>query len=316
MFSRLNAGVGRFDRPRHLRARRPVVEQQRRAVGRLGHAPRHREASHVRLVRARQDEGRVEEVKDRHRARRLPLGEARRVLERVDGGAPERDSPPLQPAVELLERVPRLVQQPADPPVHDARHLGAGVDAAEAQERVRPHLRGLSRLRHQPLAEGDHDRVVLGKGARQVPQPLAHHVGADRVRRLLHLVQRRLVLPRSLAEAAEEARSERRGRGGHREASGDAAGRERVRRDGLRLGPLQLHVLQPQVETEKHRPGVEGPLGDEVALVDGLHAPLEGDVGCPFVQYRTSAGGLETVLISRWGGAHPRCTCRVCRDLP
>ena len=176
----------------------------------------------------------------------------------------------LEPAVELLEGVARLVEQPAHAPVHDARHLGPRVDAAEAEQRVRAHLRRLARLRHEPLAERDHDGVVLGQRAGEVPEPLAHHVGADGVGGLLHLVVGRLVLAGALAEAAEEPRAERGRRGGHREAAGDAARREGVGRDRLRLRALDLHVLEPEVEAQEHGPGVEGPLGDEVRACRGL----------------------------------------------
>jgi hypothetical protein len=83
-------------------------------------------------------------VEHRHGAGGLALGEARGVLERVDRGAPERDAPLLEPAVELLERVARLVEQAAHPAVHDARDLGPGVHATEAEHRVRAHLRRLA----------------------------------------------------------------------------------------------------------------------------------------------------------------------------
>ena len=43
---------------------------------------------------------------------------------------------------------------------------------------------------------------------------------------------------------------------------------------GSCLGPVHLHVLQPEVKAKQNGPRVEGPLGDEVPLVDVRHADL------------------------------------------
>ena len=222
-------------------------------------------------------------MEHRHRPARLPLREAGRVLEGVDGGSPERDSSVLEPAVELLERMTGLVQQAAHAPVHHVRHLGAGVDAAVPEQRVRAHLRRLARLRHESLAEADHDRVVLGQRAGEVPEALAHDVGADRVGGLLRLVQRALVLARTFPEAAEQLRAERGRGGGDGEAARDRPGREGVGRHGVRLRALDAHVLEPQVEPAEHRPRVECPLRDVVPLLVTVH-------GVPPGRQRSAAG--------------------------
>jgi hypothetical protein len=282
-----DARIGAVDRLGDELARRAVVDEHRPLRRRERHAARHGEAAHVRLVGLRHLERRVEEVEHRHRPGGLPLGEARGVLERVDGGAPERDAPVLQPAVELLERVARLVEQAPHAAVHDAGHLRARVDAPEAEERVRAHLGGLAGLRHEPLAERHHDGVVLGERAGEVPEPLAHHVRADGVGGLLHLVVGRLVLAGAAPEPAEEPGAERGRRGGHRQAAADAAGREREVRDRLRLRPLDLDVLEPQVEAEEDGTGVERPLGDDVPLFDARHA-AQSTTGAPAAAPRPS----------------------------
>ena len=295
----LDARVGGLHRVGHLGARGPVVEQDGGALGRLGHLARHRQAAHVRLVGLGDPQRRVEEVEDRHGAGLLALGEARGVLQGVDGGAPQGDAAVLQPAVELLEGVPLLVEEAAHPAVHGAGHLGAGVDAAEAEQRVGAHLRRLAGLGHEPLAEGDHDGVVLRQRAGQVPEPLAHDVGADGVGGLLDLVVAVLVLARPLAEAAEELGAERGGGRRHGQAAGDAARREAVGGDRIALGPLDLHVLEPEVEAEEDGPGVEGPLGDHVALLVVGHGLTPGPragkaVGGDFSFYG-EAGRVERI---------------------
>ena len=70
-----------------------------------------------------------------------------------------------------------VVEQPADPPVEEPCNLRTGVDPTESELRVGTHLRCFARLGHETLTEGDHHRVVLGEGARQVPQRLAQGVG-------------------------------------------------------------------------------------------------------------------------------------------
>ena len=80
-----------------------------------------------------------------------------------------------------------------------------------------------------------------------------------------------LSFPGAAAVVTEEARPEG-GRGGRdREAPPDAARRERVRGDGVLLRPLNLDVLEPEVEPEQHGAGVERPLCDGVALLDVGH---------------------------------------------
>ena len=210
-------------------------------------------------------------MQDRHRPGLFPFGEPRSALERVDRRSPQGDAAVLQPAVKLLEVVPRLIQKPSHPAVDDSRDLGPGVDAPEAEQRIRPHLRSLPRFRHQPLAERDHDRVVLRKRPREVPESFAHHVSADGVGSLLDLVVLLLVLPLGPAEVAEQARAEGRCGRGHGETARDAAWDERARRDRLTLRALDLHVLQPEVKPQQHRPGVERPLRDQIPLLRLVH---------------------------------------------
>ena len=58
---------------------------------------------------------------------------------------------------------------------------------------------------------------------------------------------------------------------------------------GSGLRALDLHVLEPEVEAQQHRAGVEGPLGDEVALVDVGHA----DVPAMLLAPERSYSGLQ-----------------------
>ena len=261
------------------------------AVGGIGHAPGHGQRAHVRFVRPRNLQRRVEEVEDRHRPGGLAFGETRGVLQRVHRRAPERDAVVLERVVELVEGVTALVEQAPDAAIDQARNLGPGVDAAEPEQRIGAHLRRLARLGHQALAQGDHDAVVLGQRARQVPEALAHHVGADGVGRLLHLVVGLLVLACAAAEPAEQARAERGGGRGHREAAGDAARRERVRRHRLRLRAIDLHVLQPEMEPQQHGAGVERPLCHEVALVGVVQGGLPAGVRRQSTDFRVGARG-------------------------
>jgi len=89
----------------------------------------------------------------------------------------------------------------------------------------------------------------------------AHGVGG-----LLDLVDGGLVLAGPHAELTEEASAEcRRGRR-HGQAARNAARRERVRGDGLRLRALDVNVFKPEVEAQHHRAGVECPLGTRFRL--------------------------------------------------
>ncbi len=252
-------GYAALDGVEHLGPRRAEVEQSRARRG-LGDDPaRHGQAAEVRLVGARHAQRRVEEVDHGHRAGRLALGEARGVLERVDRGAPHGDAALAQARAEVVEPPARIVEQAADRGVDDARDLGAGVDAAEAEQRVGAHLGRLAGLGHQAFAEANHDRVVLGERPRQVPEALAHHVGGDGVGGLLDLVVALLVEPSpspnrpkrrvpSAVVAAVSAKQRAMPRGVNA-----------WRRDRLGLGALDLDVLEPEVEAQRAPGGCRRP---------------------------------------------------------
>ncbi len=229
------------------------------------------QVAHVALVGPRDAQRLVEQVQHGERPVGAPLGEAGGVLEGVDGRPPDRDPPRLDLAVEILPAVGRVVEHAHHPLVQPARHLGARVDAAEAELRVGAHLGGLARLGHEALAHADHDGVIFGELAGQVPEALAQRVGRDRVGVLLDLVEAGLVQLGALAKAPEELGAERRHRGAHGQEALHAAVEEGDL-PGEFLGrfaaePTDLHVVEPQMEPAQDGPGVERPLGDEILLV-------------------------------------------------
>ncbi len=266
-----DSGIGAIDRLGDSRARRAEVDQQRLLGRRLHHHLRHRDQADVSLVRARDVKRLVEQVQHGHRAAGAALREPRRVLQRVDRRAPHRDAGRLELAVEAVPPVGRVVEEPDDALVEPPGDLGPRVDPAEADLGIRAHLGRLARLRHQAFAEAHHDRVVLGELTREVPEALAHRVGRDGVRVLLHLVEGRLVEVRARAWLAEHLRAERRDRAHHREQALHATVQERqlAREFPRRFAPdpLDLHVVQPQVEAAEDRARVERPLRDDVLLV-------------------------------------------------
>ena len=161
-------------------------------------------------------------MKDRHRAGRFALSEARSIFQGVDSRPPERNATVLQLAVELLEAVIPVIEEPIDASVDEARHFRSGVNASEAEERIRSHLRSLAGFRHQSFAKADHDGVIFRKSSGQVPQALAHHVGADGISRFLDLVVCGLFLAGPGPELAEETRPERGRSGSHGQTARDA----------------------------------------------------------------------------------------------
>ena len=56
---------------------------------------------------------------------------------------------------------------------------------------------------------------------------------------------------------------------------GRAARGEGDRGDRPVLRPLDLDVLEPEVKAQKNGTGVEGPLGDQVPLVEGVHGAAD-----------------------------------------
>ncbi len=251
---------------------------------RLHHVAGQGERAHVGLVGARDREGLVEEVQHGHRAQLVALGEAGGVLQGVHRRAPDREPLLAHLLVEAGPSVVGVVQQAMDARVDELCDLGAGVDAPEAEQRVGAHLRRLAGLGHQALAQADHDGVVLGKPAREVPERLAHHVGRDRVGVLLDLVQGLLVGPPALSEAREEARAQGRDGRRRRQAPADAGGDERMVVEalvGTAAEPFHLHVLEPQVEAQQQWTRVEGPLGDQVLLRRWAGHCVEASTGAP-----------------------------------
>ena len=266
--SRRDVGIGQADGPHHLLARRAEGDEDRLLGGAVGHGLRQEEVAHVALVGAGDGQRLVEQVQDGHRPGLGPLGEARRVFQGVDGRSPDGDAGGLDVAVELFPAVVLAVEQAHHLAVEPAGHRRPGVDAAEAELRVGAHLRGLAGLGHQPLADADHDGVVLGELARQVPQALAHGIGRDGVGLLLGLVEPGLVETLAGAVAAEQARAQRRHGTGDGEQPLHAALHERdVAGELLRrfaAHPGDLDVLEPEVEAAEDGAGVKGPLGDQV----------------------------------------------------
>ena len=211
------------------------------------------------------------------------FGETRRVLERVDGGAPNHDARALALVIECFEVVFGVVDELLDALVDPLGDLGPCVDPPEAELRVRAHLGRLAELGHEPFAERDHDRVVLGELARRVPERLAHGIGRDRVRVFLDLVERGFVEPFSFAVAAVELGSESGDGRRHRDERFHARREKREPGLGLPAALLaKLHVLEPEMKTPQDRARVEGPLGDEISLESLLfrqcHPSLEGEL--------------------------------------
>jgi hypothetical protein len=176
----------------------------------------------------------------------------RDVFSSVSMAAPHLDAGLLDVPVEAVPPEVGVVEQADDAPVEPAGHLGPRVHAPETDLRVRPHLRRLAPLRHQPLAEAHHDGVVLGQLARQVPETLAHRVGRDGVGILLDLVHAGPVEVGAGPEVGEDLRPERRHGAGHREQPLHPAVHERhfVGELGRRLAaaPLNVDILEPEVE--------------------------------------------------------------------
>ncbi len=252
---RRDVGIGFADGRHDLGARGAVVDEDR-VAGRLVHHPlRQDEIAHVALVGTGHLERLVEEVEHRHRPGRAALGKSRRVLQGVDGGAPDGDSGGLQVGPELGPLVGRVVDQAVDAAVEEPRDLGPRVDPAEAEQRVGAHLRRFSGLRHQTLTERDHHGVVFGQAAGEIPESLGQGVGRNGVGVLLDPVDAGLVEPCAFAPATEESGAEGGDRGGHHEGAFERAADERQVPAFRGVDELDLHVLQPQVETTEILPG-------------------------------------------------------------
>jgi len=168
---------------------------------------------------------------------------------------------------EGAEFVSGIVDEPVNAAIEIPGHLGAGIDSPEAQQGVGTHLGRFARLRHQAFAKGDHDGVVLGKTAGQVPQRLGQGVGGNCISVLLDAVDAGLVEAGGLAPAAEEPRAESRDRRRHDEGPLQGATDEGDAFCDRVVVPLQLDVLQPQVESAEYGPRVKSPLGDAVAAI-------------------------------------------------
>ena len=186
------------------------------------------------------------------------------------------DAGGLDVAVELLPAVVLAVEQPHHLAVEPARHGRAGVDAAEAELGVGAHFRGLPGLGHQSLADADHDGMVFGKLARQVPQALAHGIGRDGVGLLLGTVEPGLVESLAGAVAAEQAGAQCRYGTGDGEKPLHASFHERDL-PGELLGRLAAHpgdlnVLEPDMEAPQDGAGIESPLGDQVPGLLGMRS--------------------------------------------
>ena len=197
-------GVGLPDRLHDLGPRGPEIDQDRTVRRPFDNLPRQNEVSHISLVGTGHLERLIEEVKHGHRAGRTALGKTRCVFKGVDCRAPHGDSGGLEIKPELRPLIAGIIDQPVDTAVEKAGHLRPGIDSSEAEQWIGAHFGCLSRLRHQTLAEGDHDGVVLRETARQVPECLREGVGRDRISILFDAIDARLVETLSLAPAAEE----------------------------------------------------------------------------------------------------------------
>ncbi len=202
-------------------------------------------------------------MEDGHGSGVFAQSETAGVLQCVDGRAPDGDTAILQVVAEMLVRVVGVVEQALDLGVHLMGDFGAGVDATETELRIGPHLGGLASFGHEAFAQADHDGVILGKVAGEIPKAFRHGVSRDSVGVFFDDVEAGFVEVFTVSKATEKLRAQ----GGDGLSHGQHAfhlppdeGHFRWSSRGV-FGVVGLDIFEPEVESSKDRAGIEGPLG-------------------------------------------------------